>query len=161
MTLICDTGPLIALAKINRLHLLHDLFEDVVIPDAVHDELLAKAGTESERISEAIEEFISVEATGGVADAYPRLAAPLGPGEQESISLATELGATLLMDDRRARIVARSLGIPLTGTIGVLLLAKSSGLLDAVRPALEECVREGYFLSAALITEALKIADEA
>ncbi len=50
MTVVSDTGPLIALAKVDRLSLLEQLFEHVFIPPIVHRELLAKSGTESARL---------------------------------------------------------------------------------------------------------------
>jgi len=39
--IVCNTGPLIALAVVHRLDLLHALFEEVLIPEKVRDELLA------------------------------------------------------------------------------------------------------------------------
>ena len=49
------------------------------------------------------------------------------PGEREAIALALATGATVVLDDRRGRRRARSLGVPLTGTLGVLLALHRAG----------------------------------
>ncbi len=144
----------------NQLQILVELFGEVTIPDAVHDELLGKVGHEAQRFEEAIEEFISVNSDFRIQPEELELARTLGPGESESISLARTIRATLIMDDRQGRRVARSLGIPLTGTIDVLLLAKEAGILASIRPILDELVANGYFLSHTLIEEATKLAGE-
>ena len=54
----------------------------------------------------------------------------LGQGETEAICLATELGASLLLDDFDARRVAASRSIPTTGTLGVLILAHRHGHIE-------------------------------
>ena len=60
MIAVSDTGPIIGLAKANRLSLLKNLFDKVVIPPMVRKELFAKTGDESELIDNALTDFIQV-----------------------------------------------------------------------------------------------------
>ena len=89
------------------------------------------------------------------------LAVDLGRGEREVLSLAAgRPGALVLLDDGLARHFAKHLKIPLTGTLGVLLKAKSAGLLDSVQPTLDQLQALGFWLDRATRTAALRIAGE-
>jgi len=83
----------------------------------------------------------------------------LGPGESEAIALAAQHpGALVVLDDLRARRVARDMGLRLTGTVGVLLRAKREGLLTSVSSALARAESVGFRVSIALRDEALRLA---
>ncbi len=75
-----------------------------------------------------------------------RLRALLDEGEAQALEEALARGALLLNDERRGRRVARSAGVPILGTAGLLLHAKRKGLLPAVSPALEALLHAGYRL---------------
>jgi predicted nucleic acid-binding protein len=64
------------------------------------------------------------------------------------------------MDERRGRRYARRLGLPLTGTVGVLLLAKEDGLITAVAPLLQQLLDQGLYFSPELISQTLTLAQE-
>lgn len=64
------------------------------------------------------------------------------------------------LDDLQARRCARSLGVPTTGTLGVLLRATRAGLILAARPLIQELLRRRMFLSRDLIELALREVDE-
>ena len=81
-------------------------------------------------------------------------------GEAGAIALASEKGWRLIVDDLRARTIARNLGIAILGTIGVLVLAKQSGIIPLVRPLLNDLEARGFYMSGALKEEALKIVGE-
>ena len=86
----------------------------------------------------------------------------LDQGEAEVLALAEERDARLvIIDERKGRNYARHMGIPLTGTLGVLLLAKEQGLIEAMTPLLTALQTAGLHLDKALIQQVLKLANEA
>ena len=90
-----------------------------------------------------------------------KLALLLDAGEAEAIALATRPDTRfLLIDESRGRRVARAHGVSVVGVAGLLLVAKSRGMLSALGPMLEEMSRAGYFLSPRLVSEMLTRAGE-
>ena len=89
------------------------------------------------------------------------LAASLGAGESETISLALEVRARLIvLDDRPARRLAQALRLPVIGTLGILLAAKRRNLLLAVRPAIDALIQHDFRIAPALYKQVLLDADE-
>ena len=89
------------------------------------------------------------------------LSASLGQGESEALALALESKADLiLLDDRAARRLATALGIPLLGTLGLLLLAKGAGLIPNVRSRIEALRSLPFHISPRLYEAVLKTAGE-
>ena len=133
MIIIADTSPIISLLKVNRLHLLHDLFGTVFIPEAIYNELTQneKYQFEAEKIIHS--DFIkSKQISNKQAILILQNVALLDDGESEAIVLFNKLGGQLLLiDERRGREVAEQLQIPISGTIGVLLKAFEKNLLTA------------------------------
>ena len=101
MTVISNTGPLIALAKADQLSLLARLFERVLIPPAVHRELLAKSGPESARLDEALLRLIKVAQLPSFSAEVKSATSRLDVGEQQVIALAHECEASLVIIDER------------------------------------------------------------
>lgn len=62
--------------------------------------------------------------------------------------------------DLPARRIARTLNLTVTGTVGVLLVAKRHGVIERVRPSLDALVTEGFFVGAELYDEILHLAGE-
>jgi uncharacterized protein len=160
---VADTSPLFYLAKLGRFALLRDLYGWVHIPPEVWRETLA--GGRVEPALSAI--FLEAESDGWlVISAVTPLSRISGlnrldAGEQEAISLAKELGAKLIIDEKRGRIVAAELGLTVTGTLGVLVDAKRDGLIPALGPELARLRREtGFRFSEKLAQLALRRAGE-
>ena len=85
----------------------------------------------------------------------------LGAGETEGIALARSIeGSVVLLDDRRAREVAASLGVRVTGTLGVLLLAKERGLVARISDEIDRLQAFGFRLSDPVRRAVLEIAGE-
>lgn len=158
MTLVVNSGPLISLARIGQLELLPAVFEGIVLPRAVFDEV-----TRDRRLpgAEAIAraEWLSIVEVADL-EAVERLSAWLGAGESEVLVLAQQLGVTAAVDERRARGLATTLGVPQTGTVGILLEAKRLGLIPAVTPLLDQLGASGVRLSPRLYEEARRLAGE-
>jgi predicted nucleic acid-binding protein len=81
-------------------------------------------------------------------------------GEAEAIALALEKGWRLIVDDRKARLWARRLGVRVIGTAGILVRAKRGGLVPSVKPLLESLKQAGFHLSSDLVAEVLRLAGE-
>ncbi|MBI3328831.1 MAG: DUF3368 domain-containing protein [Nitrospinae bacterium] len=160
MSGVSNTGPLIALAKVDRLGLLERLFDQVHLPPAVYRELLAKAGREVARLEHALATFIHVTGRPRLTPVVQEATLYLDPGEQEAIALAHEMGLPLLMDDRLGRQAARRLNLVLTGVAGVLIQSKAAGLIPQVRPVLAQMREYGYWLSDELLDVAAQLAGE-
>ena len=160
MSVVSNTGPLIALAKADLLTVLKQLFEHVYIPPAVHRELLAKSGPEAARLDDALADFIEVTPMPSLPPEVEVVTARLDPGERQAIALAYEQKALLVMDDRLGRVVARRLHLPVTGVVGVIIQAKDANLISAVRPVLEEIRQQGYWLSDELVELGARLAGE-
>ena len=160
MSVVCDTGPIIALAKLDRLNWFGTFFGFVAIPEAVVRELSAKPSPESTRIAGAIGSLLRP-----IVAPVPPLTVlirtrHLGPGEREAIALA-DLGRSLLiLDDHQARRAARDLGLSVTGTVGLVLEAKARNLISNARAALVVMRDRGYWFSDRLIEHAAEMAGE-
>jgi len=161
VSVVSDTGPLIALAKVDHLRVLQQLYRRVEIPPAVHGELLAKPGAETPRLESAFRSFFDVttQAVPPSPQAFDRLSA-LGAGEREAILLAIDRNSLLIIDDFAGRKCAKVLGVQFAGTVGVIMAAKEAGALPVVRPVLESMRANGYWLSDAIIDAAAQLAGE-
>ena len=155
---VVNSTPLVAFWAIGRLDILRILFGEIVIPAAVRDEFLS---TEKELRRQVLrdESWIRVvklknpNRTGAFSN--------LDEGEAEVLVLAEELDASLvLIDERKARRYAERLNLPLSGTLGVILLAKEEGIVTMVTPLLKAIQKAGLYLHEDLIAQVLKIAGE-
>lgn len=85
----------------------------------------------------------------------------LDRGEAEVLALAVEHEARLvIIDEHNGRQYARRLGLPLTGTLGVLLLAKEKNLITAVSPLVQQLQDNGLYLAPGLVNKVLMLAGE-
>ncbi len=89
-----------------------------------------------------------------------KLSLLLDAGESEALSLAKELGAIVLIDERKGRRVAKAHDIPIIGTAAVLVKAKRMGKIAYVKPLLEQLTEQGYRLNAQLVKHILIACDE-
>ncbi len=163
MIFVCNTGPLIALAKLNRLSLLQNVEgERILIPPMIQKELWGKIGPEAPLIEAALNSFIQVVPPGQTRQHVEMATADLDDGERDVITLGTSLQAevVVLMDDQAGRRVAQELSLPVLGTAGLLLLAKQKGFVTEVVPLLEAVRHQGYWLSDALLAHVRCLARE-
>ena len=128
MIVVADTSPVNYLLLIDQIHLLPRLFEQIIIPDFVRDEMLDPSAPP------ALQQWIAnppawlTVQTVSVTDETLNV---LDPGEQAAITLAQALPADLLIiDERLGRRIAGERGIPIIGTIGILDDAARQGLVE-------------------------------
>ena len=87
--------------------------------------------------------------------------AKLHDGEVEVMMLANEISADLLIiDDNAAKKTAKFLGFTVTGTLGVLLKAKTQKIIGEIKPILKEMLNRGFYISPKILEIVLKTADE-
>ncbi|RMF93179.1 MAG: DUF3368 domain-containing protein [Nitrospinota bacterium] len=157
MTVVSNASPLINLARIGQLDLLHRLYGELHVPEAVWQEVVVHGAGQpgSGEIQAAV--WVKRHQVNN-RPLVQVLQQELDAGEAEAITLALELQAELLlMDERIGREVARHLGLRYIGLIGVLLTAKHRGLIRAVRPYLD-ALRDiaGFRISEALYLRVLQ-----
>lgn len=155
--LVMDTGPLLALARINRCYLLTELFKECHVTASVAGECLAKPEhADALHIQHVLSSGLLII----IPDPKIRQSLrTLDAGEQTAIEYALRSNFVLLIDDKRGRSVAKAKSVSVIGTIGILLLAKKRGLIPKVKSLLAT-LEQQYYFSKTLIQDALDIADE-
>ncbi|MBM3841557.1 MAG: DUF3368 domain-containing protein [Verrucomicrobia bacterium] len=153
MIVVSDTSALTSLIHVGQLGLLRELYGSVLIPTAVHRELL--------RSHSPLPSFLEAREISDHKMAL-RLEAELDLGEAEAIVLAKETRANLLLiDEKLGRQVAELEGVPITGLMGVLVEAKRQSKLNSVRELVELLEdRAGFRVSQAVKEEAFLAAGE-
>lgn len=164
MIVISDSSPLISLSGANKLFLLRDLFQTIVIPEAVYSEVVGKNKNQMRQASDDIATANWILRQAVVDREYVRNlrnTSRLGIGEAEVIVLAEEASADwVIIDDRRARNAAMSKRLNVIGTLGILVLGKRLGLVESVRNVLDAVMQSGFRVSKATYRAALLRAGE-
>ena len=161
MVVVSDTSPLINLAAIQHLWLIPEIYGQVIIPQAVFNEIVIEGIGEpgAEEIQSANWALIRTCPPSQLLD---KLRVDLDPGEAEAIALAVEIGADrILMDERKGRQIAIGLSLKPVGVLGILLRAKQEKLISTVRPLMDRLLEEAdFFIHDSLYNEVLILAGE-
>ncbi|MBS0166208.1 MAG: DUF3368 domain-containing protein [Nitrospira sp.] len=155
---VLNASPVILLGKIGRLDLLESLSAKAVVPNAVILEIQAGIG---ER--QAVQKTADWAASRRVADVPTPLSIErwdLGPGESQVIAHCLKGAQRAVLDDAQGRQCARTHGIAVIGTLGIVLSAKRQRMIPAARPVLDTLRRSGMYLSDQVLTEALRLIGE-
>ena len=147
--IISDTSCFIALSKIEALNLLFMLYKHIVTTDEIAQEF-----------GENLPEWVEVIS---VSDKTKQqlLEMQVDKGEASAIALALESeNPFLILDDHKARKLARNLNLNHTGTIGVILAAKQRGIIPSIKPLLEKIKQTNFHISPDLELQALIQANE-
>ena len=140
---------MIILNKIGKLDILREMYGSVIVPQAVYKEVSAKSDSACRCIIGMdwihIQNILSIENK-------KMYKARLHDGEVEVMILAQEIGGDVLtvIDDNAARKTARYLGIKVTGTLGVLMKAKSLGYIESVRDSIASMRQAGFYIGTEL-----------
>ncbi len=161
MIVVSNTSPLTNLAAIGKFHLLRDLYGYIHIPVAVWNELNAFGRAWPGRDEVLAAEWVTRRSIQNVPLATA-LQRDLDTGEAETIALALEMKADLvLMDEREGRHIAQRLGLNVVGVVGILIAAKAHSLVDTIQPLLDDLRHKaGFYLNDAVYRKALEIAGE-
>jgi predicted nucleic acid-binding protein len=154
MIVVADTTPINYLILIGHADILGDLFQRVLIPDAVRFELNDRAAPP------AVHAFMNQPPpwleVRGVSSILVGIEASLDLGEKEAISLAMEVNsAAIAIDEIRGRREAILRGLQVVGTLGILERAHDAGLLD-LRSALRKLQSTSFFISPSLIANSIR-----
>ncbi len=161
MIVISDASPIINLAIINKLEILHALYGEIYIAQAVYHEISLKGiGQPGYDVIDQLP-WIHVEniSNNNFAEA---LKLELDDGEAESIALAIELKADLLLiDERKGRNISDKFGLKYIGLLGCLIEAKHQKKIESIKPILDALINQaGFWISSALYDRVLEIAKE-
>lgn len=132
---VCNASPLILLSAIDRLDLLKGLFGEVTVAQEVQAEVTMKGAGRPGAREVTAAGFVRIQVLSD-PPAAERIAREhgLGAGEAATLALAREITAAIvLIDDRRGRAAARTLGLTVAGTVGVLERGHERGLLPDLR----------------------------
>lgn len=144
MIVISDTSVISNLIDIQHLFLLEQLYQQVIVPLSVSQELSMLGSSTTELLNQP---WIQIQAIAeqSKVEAFQRNTR-LDRGESEAILLAQQLNADLLLiDERRGRAEAQYLGIRITGLLGVLVEAKKQSLIVAVKPLMDQLIDNSAF----------------
>jgi predicted nucleic acid-binding protein len=161
MIVVSNTSPLTNLAAIGQFDLLRHLYEKLHVAEGVWDEMNAGGkrwpGCDEVASSDWIKQYTVQNQILSTA-----LQRDLDRGEAETIALALEISADLvLLDEKEGRRAAQRLGLRVVGVVGLLLEAKAKGIIDIVRPHLDGLRQiAGFYLTDSLYRHALVLAGE-
>jgi hypothetical protein len=161
MIVVSNTSPLTNLAAIGQFTLFHQLYGRLHIAEAVWQELNARGQHWPGRDEVAAADWIERHTVQNQV-LVTALRRDLDRGEAETISLALELGADLvLLDEREGRHAAQRFELRVAGVVGMLLEAKSRNAVDAVSPHLDALRHKaGFYLSEPVYHAAVSLAGE-
>lgn len=159
MPVVSNTSPILNLAMVDQLTLLHQQFGKILIPNLVLEELkVSEDRPGSQAIREAISAgWIQIREVSN-QPLTQLLQQTLDKGESEAIALAVELKADwTLIDEREGRKVAKSLGLKVTGILGILLRAQQAGELESLQPVIDNLIsKAGFRIAPELLAQILK-----
>ena len=158
MTVVSDSSPLIALAKIDTFDLLRKLFSELFISSEVYDEVVIAGVGLAGALETSQSSWIQVRRIRNDIDMFAsQKRFGLGIGELSTLVLARELHADLvILDDLGARKLAQSQGLRVQGCIGVLETGFRKGYVSDLRQAYDQMVKRGVYLNRQLINLSLQ-----
>jgi len=152
--LVVNASPLILLSRTDRLDLLASLAKTLIVPEAVIREI--HAGADHDDTADRIKDLSSVLRVDDQPVPDQIRSWDLGAGEsQVLIHGLARPGSEVVLDDLAARRCAHSLGLPMIGTLGIVVLCRHRGLISAARPVIEALCDAGLRLKPRLVDEAL------
>ena len=158
---VVNTTPLIALSHVDQLDVLRRLYGEIIIPEAVYGELSIKTESICKKAVDNSLEWIRIKSINNEM-AKAMYKTQLHDGEVEVMILSKEIAAdVVIIDDANAKKHAKYLGLPVTGTLGVLIKAKREGYINELKPIFTQMVENGIYISQSLMESCLQQVGEA
>ena len=147
--IICDTSCLILFDKINQLDLLRLCYSTIYVTPEV-----------AEEYGKQLPDWINVKKVAN--QSHQRILEQiLGIGESSAIALGFELPQSLVViDDLKARKIAKSLNLQITGSLGILVKAKQNGHIDKLAPVLDDVQQTDFRISEKILIKILSLVGE-
>jgi predicted nucleic acid-binding protein len=146
---IADTSCFILLDKINEWSILQKVFQTVITTEDIAAEFGRQLPDWVQIMTLTNKEYQLL------------LQLEVDNGEASAIALSIELGnALLVLDDYKARKLATKLHLAFTGTLGIILKAKQSGIIPYIRPVIEKIQLINFRFSEKNYKELLLLANE-
>jgi predicted nucleic acid-binding protein len=156
---IINASPLVFLSRAGHVELLRGVAASILVPRTVADEV-ARRGP-SDPTARALESHPWLRIADPVVTPQAVVQWALGPGESSVLASAlSRPGARAIIDDLAGRRCAAALGIPVIGTLGIVLVARRRGAIASARVVLEELVAAGMYLSRDVLDRALGMVGE-
>ena len=162
MKIVTNSTPLIELSKIEQLNLLQKVYGAILIPEEVYVEVVVDGIGEPGAAEVKAADWICCQSVTDKAQVRTLQSQySLHLGESATIVLAQEIRAEqVILDDNAARREAIARGLPVIGTVGVLVLAKTQRIIPVVRPILDNFRDQGTRISQVLYHQILTRAGE-
>lgn len=159
--LVADSGPLIALARLELLAIPSEIFRDVRVTATVWEEVIRSPRRTEHEALDAARRTGLLQVVDDPVEVPTVLSDPrLDAGERSALALAMAQAAVILLDERQGRAVAAAAGLPVVGTLGLLVKARQEGLIERVRPLVDALQASGYYLARSLVDQALAAVGE-
>ncbi|MDN5871060.1 MAG: DUF3368 domain-containing protein [Nitrococcus sp.] len=153
-TAVINASPLIFLARSRHLDLLQGFASTVWVPATVANEIARRGRRDITALAIENTAWLITQPVSDISTLI--LEWRLGPGESATLALAQAHGLEAIIDDPAGRKCAASLGIPVRGTLGIVLAAKQRGLIPQARPVIEDMMSAGLYLSRRVLEQALR-----
>lgn len=156
---VVNASPLIFLSKAGATSLLLQAAARIVVPDPVAHEINRRGASDLTARALTTTPWLLPVAV----DAIPPLIQSwdLGPGESAVLAYAhAHAGIVAIIDDGAGRRCAETLGVPVIGTLGLVMIAKKRGVIPAARPIITLLKQHGMYLSDSKIDQALSLIGE-
>lgn len=161
MPVVSDASPLLLLAKIGKLDLLKELYQEIIIPLEVRNEVVKYNDEASSLIDSEIKKGWIQLKDAIISPEIMRMGEELGlhKGEMHALSIAMHLDIKdILADDKLARIAARILGLRAIGCIGIMMKVYENGIVTRSEAidSIQKLVKAGLWISPEVLAEVFK-----
>ena len=158
MKTVSNTTPIISLSSIGKIEILKDIFQEIIIPQAVYEKIKAKQGYGYNEVDLS---FIKVQAIQNT-EQENFLLEQLDAGEAQAMVLSKEINAdNTIIDENIGYTIAKESGLNIIRTLSILLKAKETNIISEVKPLLDgELISKGRWYSNHVYYSFLKKANE-